>query len=185
MAKISQFRTSTALSRSLVREPKTLSQLYGREGQQLTKKLDKVTQDIRKYEPIQRLLKDLEEVNEKRHQDLQIYLDSLRSEAKSTGESEFTELVIHMAWQVWERLRSHFLSNDLCLEVPDACPGQRDNFMYTWSKGEHYFECEIFGSGEVEFFYRNRNSSEVWGEDTTLEQEFSTNILDRAALFTW
>lgn len=185
MAKISQFRTDPALSRSLVRESKTFAQLYGPEGQELTQRLNEVTQTIRKDEPIQRLLKFLEEVNEKRHQDLQLYLDSLRAEARATGESEFTELVINIAWQIWERLRSHFLSNGLCLEVPDACPGQKNNFMYTWSKGEHYFECEIFGSKEVEFFYRNRNSSEVWGEDTTLEQDFSTAVLDKATLFVW
>lgn len=128
-------------------------------------------------------MKAYEEGNEKRHQELRRYLDSLHSEAKSTGEVEFTILVLNTAWQVWADLREYFLSKGLCLEVPDACPGQRDNFMYTWSKAEHYLECEILGSGEVEFFYRNRNSGEVWGEDTTLEQEFSTTVLDKAALF--
>lgn len=189
-------RTNTASSRSLVRELNTFPQLYGPEGQELTQKLNEVTQTIQKDEPIQRLLKSLKEVNERRHQDLQLYLDRLRAEARAAtvpetnseiacDQSEFTELVIDIAWQVWEKLRSYFLSNDLCLEVPDACPGQRNNFMYTWSKGEHYFECEIFGSKEVEFFYRNRNSNEVWGEDTTLGQEFSTTILDKARLFAW
>lgn len=185
MAKISLPRTNTALSRSLVRESNNFPQLYGSEGQELTQRLNEVTQTIQKDEPIQRLLKSLEKVNEKRHQDLQLYLDELRAEARATGESEFTELVIDIACLVWERLRSYFLSNGLCLEVPDACAGQRDNFMYTWSKGEHYFECEIFGNKEVEFFYRNRNSSEVWGEDTALEQEFSTAILEKARLFAW
>lgn len=164
-------------------EPKTLPQLYGPDGQKLTQRLEEVTQAIRRDEPIQRFLKSLQGVNEKRHQGLRLYLDSLYSEARSTGESEFTSLVIDIAWQVWERLRNYFLVNGLYLEVPDACPGKKDNFMYSWSRGEHYFECEIFGSGEVEFFYRNRNNSEVWGEDTTLEQEFSKAVLEKAALF--
>lgn len=200
MTKISHPRPSTALSRSLVEEikvlpaglfrslvvdPKSPPRLYGIEGQKLTQRLTEVTQILEKDESIQRLLKSLEEVNEKRHQELRLYLDSLRSEAKSTRGSEFTELVIDIAWEVWEKLRNHFHLIGWCLEVPDACPGQKDNFMYTWSKGEHYFECEIFGSKEVEFFYRNRNSSEVWGEDTTLEHEFSTAILVKAALFAW
>ena len=101
-----------------------------------------------------------------------------------TGEVEFSEKVIELSWSVWEALKSQLLEvKGLHLEVPDACPGSRDNFMYTWSKAEHYFECEIFGTGEIEFFYRNRNNGQVWGEDTTLEQAFSTDILDKASLF--
>ncbi len=55
--------------------------------------------------------------------------------------------------------------------------------MYTWSKSEYYLECEIFATGAIEFFYRNRNTREVRGEDTTLEQGFSTDILDKVSLF--
>lgn len=114
---------------------------------------------------------------------LRVYLDSLKNEIKEAGEAKFSERVINLSWSVWEALKSQFEAKGLCLEVPDACPGSRDNFMYAWSKHEHYLECEIFGNGEIEFFYRNRNSGEVWGEDTTLEQGFSTDILDKASLF--
>ena len=179
------FKSIAASPRSFVRKPKMTSQLEGFEGKELSQKISEVSQAILRDEPIQRLLKSYEEGNEKRHQELRRYLSVLRCEAKSTGEVEFTILVIDAAWRVWEDLRKYFLSKGLCLEVPDACPGDTDNFMYTWSRAEHYLECEIFGSGEVEFFYRNRNSGEVWGEDATLEQGFSTTIFDKAALFTW
>jgi hypothetical protein len=55
--------------------------------------------------------------------------------------------------------------------------------MYSWSKAEHYLECEISGSGEIEFFYRNRKTGEDWGKDITLEQGFSTDILHYLTLF--
>jgi hypothetical protein len=119
-----------------------------------------------------------------RHQKLQTYLDSLRDEARATRESEFSERVLDIAWLVWTRLRKHFMKGELCLEVPDACPGQKDNFMYTWSQEEHYLECEIFGSGEIEFFYRNRETGKNWGEDTTIGQAFSPVILEKVELFT-
>lgn len=179
------FKPIAASPGSFVRKPKMSPQLEGLEGKELNQKLSEVSQAIRRDEPIQRLLRVLEEGNKKRHQELRHYLDSLHFEVESTGQDEFTILVLDIAWQVWTGLREYFLSKGLCLEVPDACPGQKDNFMYTWSKAEHYLECEIFGSGEVEFFYRNRNSREVWGEDTTLEQKFSATILDKATLFVW
>lgn len=109
------------------------------------------------------------------YQSIEEYLDSLRTES--------TETVIDTAWEVWERLRNHFLSKDLYLEIPDACPGEKDNFMYTWTKSEHYFECEVFGTGEIEFFCRNRDCNQVWGEDTTLEQGFSNTVFDKVACF--
>ena len=137
------------------------------------------------YSPIQRLLKKFDENSERRHQELKAYLDTLRPQANSTGIDGFTISVLDTAWQTWEKLKEHFLLKGLCLEVPDACPGQSDNLMYAWSKGEHYFECEIFGNKALEFFYQNRNTSEIWGEDTTLEQEFSAAVLEKVALFAW
>lgn len=179
------FKSIAANHRFFVRKPEMSPQLEGFEGKELSQKISEVSQAIQRDEPIQRLLKAYKEGNEKRHQELRCYLDALQIQAKSTGEAEFTILVLDTAWQVWLVVREYFFLQDLCLEVPDACPGQRDNFMYTWSKAEYYLECEIFSSGEVEFFYRNRDSGEVWGEDTTLEQGFSTTIFDKAALFTW
>lgn len=121
-------------------------------------------------------------MNRKQRQ-LRLYLDSLYNEAKSTGEAEFSSYTLDLSWQVWIKLRNYFLSNNLCLEVPDACPGSKDNFMFTWSNSEHYLECEIFGNQEVELFYRNRNNEEVWGEDTKTTLEFSPSILDKVKLF--
>jgi len=120
---------------------------------------------------------------QQRYQNLRVYLDSLKNEARVTGETEFSERVLNLSWSVWERLTSLFQARGQWLEVPDACPGSKNNFMYTWSKSEYYLECEIFGTGEIEFFYRNRNTGEVWGEDTTLDQGFSGDILDKASLF--
>jgi len=117
---------------------------------------------------------------QQRCQGMRLYFNTLKNEVENT---EFSEGVLDLSWSVWETLRNLFVAKDLCLEVPDACPGTRDNFMYTWSKNEHSLECEIFGTGEIEFFYRDRRNGKVWGEDTTLEQVFSIDILDKVSLF--
>ena len=169
---------------SFVRNPaKTPISLEGQEGKQLNYQINQVSDNIKSDESIQRLLKSFEEDNQQRHQRLLDYIQSLRSEVNTSGETGFTLSVLEKADQVWKNLRSVFSSKNKCLEVPDACPGYNDNFMYTWSKGEHYLECEIFGSGEVEFFYRTNN--DVWGEDIKIGQDFSTAIIEKVALFTW
>jgi hypothetical protein len=177
--------TAAKTSRGFVARSGMPSELSGQEGQILSSKIIEVRRSIQETESIKRLLQSLEETSKKREEELKYYLDSLHSEAASSNEAEFTVFVIDYSWQVWQALSSRFLECDLCLEVPDACPGHSDNLMYTWSKSEHYLECEIFGNRAVEFFYRNRKSGEVWGEDTTLEHGFSTAILEKATCFVW
>lgn len=176
---------ASRITRSIVVEPNSSSRLEGREGQRLNEQNFSIAQSIQGVETIRRLLLSYEQRYENQHQHLLGYLGELRVEAKSSGEVEFSVTVIDLAEKVWLSLKNHFRSQGKCLEVPDACPGSNDDFMYVWSKAEHYFECEIFGDGAVEFFYRNRSTGDNWGEDTTLEHGLSTTILAKAALFTW
>lgn len=186
MAKIAPNRIRTSSCQILICESSTNPELYGSAGQALTKKLKEVSQ-VFQDEPIQRLLKSwLEEYNE-RQQILLQYLNALSIETQDE-KCEFTQVVIEMAGQIWEKLQTYFYAKGRSLDIPDACPGSHDNFMFTWSKREHYFECEIFDSGEVEFFYRNRQTGQNWGEDTTLEELVSTippSIVEKITLFTW
>lgn len=114
--------------------------------------------------------------------DVELYLSSLRFQA-TTGKAQFRESVIDIALELWQELRDYFLFLGFCLEVPDACPGQKNNFMYVWSRNEHYLECEILGE-DIEFFYRNKITAQVWAEDTTFEKNFSTPLIDKISLFT-
>jgi hypothetical protein len=157
----------------------------GNEGQKLKEKINEVNQVIQKPEYFRNLYQSWIETNKNQQRDLQIYLESLKSEAQESYESQFTVAVLEYSWQTWNALSIYFSRKSLRLEVPDACPGQDNDFMYTWSKSEHYLECEIFGNRTIEFFYRNRNSGEVWGEETTLEQGFSTSILGKVSIFSW
>jgi hypothetical protein len=110
------------------------------------------------------------------------YVNELYTEAK-TEDAGFTTKVLDNARQVLQNLNSHFRRDHLFLEIPDACPGESDNFMFLWNKGEHHLECEIFGNGAVEFFYRNRSTNEVWGEDITIESKLTPAIMKRLMLF--
>jgi hypothetical protein len=186
MATISLAKPNLPLQ-SLINEAFDTPKLYGQEGQKLTRKMEEVSQVFR-GEPIQRLLKSLEKEYDNRHRIFRQYLDTLVTETQDAGEFEFTRSVLEYAWQVWEILKGYYRINCMYLEIPDACPGHSDNFMLTWSREEHYLECEIFGSGAVEFFYRNRQTGQVWGEDTTVEElkaAFPSTIFGKTILFTW
>lgn len=172
-------------SHSVVVKPNLSSQLEGRDGQVLNRKVYEFAQSIREVETRTRLMRPFEQQHEGQHKQLLKYLQALRIEAKGTKEAEFTVSVIDLAERVWLNLKDHFRARGVCLEVPDACPGSNNDFMYVWSKAEHYLECEFFGDGAVEFFYRNRSTGDNWGEDTTLEYGLSTIIFNKVALFTW
>ncbi|MGG6295236.1 hypothetical protein ACQ4M4_12675 [Leptolyngbya sp. AN02str] len=160
-------------------------QAEGEEGKEIHERIQELLDDSApiKYKAFARNNYQRSNPNKQREQRLRQFLKSWRAEAISNHEAEFTVGVIDLAWRVWVALREQFEARRLALEVPSACPGSRDNFMYTWSNAEHYFECEIFGSGEVEFFYRNRRTEKVYGEDTTLEDGFSSDTIEKLALF--
>lgn len=161
-------------------------ELSGQEGEKLIDIINKVSTSIQETESTKRLIQSIRDADQKRKQckdNLEFYIDSLRLEAKSTNESEFSVSVIDKSLHVWQELSKGFTQKGFWLEVPNACPGQNNDFMYTWSKDMHYLECEIFGNGAVEFFYRNRESGDIWGEDTTFERGFSAAIFEKVALF--
>lgn len=108
-------------------------------------------------------------------QTMEKYLDSLYYD-----DGTISEDVFNCASRVWTKINLL----DLNLEVPDACPGYRDNLMFTWLKGEHYLECEVFGNGIVEFFYFNKESEQTYSEDTEINAKLSAEILEKLNLFT-
>jgi len=115
---------------------------------------------------------------------LQDYLEKLRQEALAMNEVEFTVAVVDIAEQMWERLnREVVITPGKHLTIPNTCPGSNDNIMYTWFQKGHYLECEVFGDGNVEFFYRNFKDKQVWGEDTTFDKDFSIDIVDKILYF--
>jgi hypothetical protein len=69
------------------------------------------------------------------------------------------------------------------LMTPSASPGENASLMFVWSKGEHYLECEMVVSGEVEFFYRNRRTRATWGEDVAVFNQISKQIMEKVAIF--
>lgn len=177
--------SASSSSQPIVVGPASSSRLEGQAGQELIQQVKKVTESICEVETFKQWIKPWAQENQAQHRKLLNYLQTLRDEVRHNEESEFTIALLDLAEQVWLSLRDNFQARSEYLEVPDACPGSENNFMYVWSKAEHYLECEIFGNGAVEFFYRNRSTGDNWGEDTTIGYGLSTTIFDKVSLFAW
>lgn len=126
---------------------------------------------------------------QQRYQKLEKYIDNLKNEVKDKKEPEFSEKVLNLSWLIWEKLEEIIKQKGFILSVPNACPGLNNNFMYTWSNTDHYLECEIFGTGEVEFFYvkyMDKKHEKVWGEDTSFDKldSLSNDVLEKLLFFT-
>ena len=166
--------TSVCTKQSLIEYPEISQEILSDEGINIRTQIDNQRGES---EPIQRLLERQRQVQrQKRECGLRSYLEQLCEDAHETGSAVD---VIEAAEKVWDNLKAIYAD----LAVPDACPGNENNFMYAWNKGEHYLECEIFDTGEVEFFYKQRSTQEIWGEDATLESTFSDDILEKVSIF--
>lgn len=112
---------------------------------------------------------------------LKEYIDGINHRIYKKEEREVSKYTLDTSWIVWKKLQ-HLCNSVGVLTVPSACLGSDDNFMYTWSNSEHYMECEVFGNGAIEFFYRNDSNGETWGEDVYLDRGFE-EILEKISLF--
>lgn len=51
------------------------------------------------------------------------------------------------------------------MPIPSAGTGPDGVMFYSWDKDQHHLEAEIFPDRDAEFFYRNRQTEDLWGED--------------------
>ncbi len=69
------------------------------------------------------------------------------------------------------------------MPVPDACPGPDGQILFTWDENDHHLELEIFPESASEFFYRNRSTDELWGEEYELHMSITPSALNKLSLF--
>lgn len=88
--------------------------------------------------------------------------------------------MIPFAWNIWSQVRTAMRG---CILVPNASPGGEQQILYSWDNGEHHLELEVFPSGAVEWFYRNRTTGKLWSLDTTDSYPCPPDAQERLRLF--
>lgn len=109
-------------------------------------------------------------------QKLKKYIEGIRN-TKSPQQRVVSEDLLDNAEIVWGKLRLLCNSKGRLLRVPSVCLGESDSFMFSWLMDGLYLECNTFSTGEVEFFYRDKNSYKIWKDGFTVDDGFEM-ILD-------
>jgi hypothetical protein len=110
----------------------------------------------------------------RRVQGLIDYLDRI------TADKLITPQMARLAWDAWNKLSG---ATENTLPVPDACPGPDGVLLYTWDRGEHHLELEIFPASPAEFFYRNRTSGALWECEYVIGEPIPNDALTRLRVF--
>ena len=55
--------------------------------------------------------------------------------------------------------------------------------FYSWDSGRHHLELEIIPGQPAEFFYRDRETEQFWGEDYTIGDRLPTRVVEKLSLF--
>lgn len=72
------------------------------------------------------------------------------------------------AWPVWQEVKD-------TLPMPNAGVGPDGELLYTWDKGAHHYEIEVFPDGRKEYFYMHRQTGGTHeGAPETVARFFQT-----------
>ena len=111
-----------------------------------------------------------------KHEEHRQYLQRVSTEGKPPLIARVTA---KKSWDLWLALR---IAAGPRLPIPSAGTGPGGVMFYSWDKGDHHLEVEIFPNRDTELFYRNRRTGELWGEDYA-GGALPTDLLAKLSLF--
>lgn len=68
------------------------------------------------------------------------------------------------------------------MPVPAACTGPDGEMSYSWDRDRHHLELEIIPGKPAEFFYRDRETEQLWGEDYNIGDPLSDEAIAKVKL---
>lgn len=86
--------------------------------------------------------------------------------------------VVEQAWEAWSAL-----ATTDAVPVPDAAPGPDGQLLFTWDREAHHLELEFSPGATPSFFYRNRQTAEVWEDEWRPGESIPTQVRTRLAHF--
>jgi hypothetical protein len=110
----------------------------------------------------------------------QEHLDYLKRVSTDGTPPPITKATAALARLAWAMIRK---ASDYRMPVPAACSGPDGQMFYSWDHGKHHLELEIIPGKAAEFFYRDRQSGELWGEDYLIGEPLSSEAIGKLKLF--
>ena len=100
--------------------------------------------------------------------------------AQAVREYGASQEVSRLAWHAWIQM-DRVMHNQL--SVPNAFTAMGGQILYTWDKGPHHFELEIFPDAPSEFFYLNRETDEDWDCIYNVDAPITGALIEKLSLF--
>jgi hypothetical protein len=85
-----------------------------------------------------------------------------------------------LAWKAWQDAER---AAGTSLVVPDVSAAAENTVLFTWDGGEHHLELEVSAEDGASYFYRNRISGEIWGDEYAIGRPVPLEARARLALF--
>jgi hypothetical protein len=76
-----------------------------------------------------------------------------------------TPATAELARRAWEQIRA---ATGNRMPVPAACTVPDGQIFYCWDHHRHHLELEIIPNEPADYFYRDRQTNEYWGEECTI-----------------
>ena len=91
--------------------------------------------------------------------------------------SRDTAMLAVKAWKlIWEASQRR-------MPIPAACTGADGQMLYAWDREQHHLELEIIPNQAAEFFYRDRETRELWGEDYVIGDPLPAEAVEKFRFF--
>jgi hypothetical protein len=113
-------------------------------------------------------------------QQLREHFEYLKRVSTVGNQPPITLKTAESAWNAWIIV---WEATGFALPIPAACTGPDGQILYSWDNDQHHFELEIIPEQPAEFFYKNRGTGELWGEDYNIGDSLSNEACQRLKLF--
>ncbi len=85
-----------------------------------------------------------------------------------------------LAAELWELIS---MTSEWKIPVPATAAGPDGKVFYAWNTKRHHLEAEIIPGQPVEFFYRDRETGDCWGEDYVFGTPLSPQVVSTLSYF--
>jgi GNAT superfamily N-acetyltransferase len=105
------------------------------------------------------------------------FLRQVSTEGNPPPIAPLTAQMAEIAWQEILKASAYMMA------VPSACTGPDGEIFYSWDSGRHHLELEIIPAKPAEFFYRDRETEQVWGDDYIIGEPLPPEAVKKLNLF--
>ncbi len=107
----------------------------------------------------------------------------LRDYLKRVSKGERALITPETAYRAMKAWNTLWMASGHSMAAPAACTGPDGEMFYSWDRGKHHLELEIIPGEPAEFFYRDRETEQFWGEDYNIGDGLPAAVVAKLGIF--